>query len=164
MMPHPVSLKILKALYQGFRMTYHFLHFFYWNLKWKWEYLGSERPQTKFSEGGAFLVNWAVAPPRWCHTQFLYRFWKLRVRAFKWYLICGFFSTGKFFKWTKQETLNLSVPHSFSGTVPIPFEIENLLKGWSFLRYSFQRRRIRINIYQLNVPSSILFFLHLVLL
>ena len=25
--------------------------------------LGSERPQTKFSEGGAFLVNWAVAPP-----------------------------------------------------------------------------------------------------
>ena len=27
------------------------------------EYLGSERPQTKFSEGGAFLVNWAVAPP-----------------------------------------------------------------------------------------------------
>ena len=64
---------------------------FYWNLKWKWEYLGSERPQTKFSEGGAFLVNWAVAPPGWCHTQFLYKFWKLCVRAFKWYLICGFF-------------------------------------------------------------------------
>ena len=64
---------------------------FYWNLKWKWEYLGSERPQTKFSEGGAFLVNWAVAPPGWCHNQFLYKFWKLCVRAFKWYIICDIF-------------------------------------------------------------------------
>ena len=26
------------------------------------EYLGSEWVQTNFSEGGAFLVNWAVAP------------------------------------------------------------------------------------------------------
>ena len=29
----------------------------------KLEYLGSGRLQTNFSEGGAFLVNWAVAPP-----------------------------------------------------------------------------------------------------
>ena len=40
----------------------------YWNLEWKLEYLGSERLQTNFSEGGAFLVNWAVVPPGWCHT------------------------------------------------------------------------------------------------
>ena len=71
-----------------------------WNLTWKLEYLGSERPQTKFSEGGAFLVNWAVAPPGWCHTQFLYKFWKLCVRAFKWYLICGISSMGR---WSKQQ-------------------------------------------------------------
>ena len=88
-----------------------------WNLGWKLEYLGSERPQTKFSEGGAFLVNWAVAPPGWCHTQFLYKFWKLCVRAFKWYLICYIFSFGRWLKWTKRETLNLSVPYSFSATV-----------------------------------------------
>ena len=34
-----------------------------WNLERKLEYLDSERLQTNFSEGGAFLVNWAVAPP-----------------------------------------------------------------------------------------------------
>ena len=88
-----------------------------WNLEWKLEYLGSERPQSKFSEGGAFLVNWAVAPPGWCHTQFLYKFWKLCVRAFKWYIICGTFSNGRFFKWAKQKTVNLGVWHWFSETV-----------------------------------------------
>ena len=46
----------------------------YWNLEWKLDYLGSERRETNFSEGGAFLVNWAVAPPGWCHTQFLFKF------------------------------------------------------------------------------------------
>ena len=65
-----------------------------WNLAWKLEYLGAQRPQSKFSEGGAFLVNWAVAPPGWCHTQFLYKFWKLCVRAFKWYLISVCTSSG----------------------------------------------------------------------
>ena len=72
----------------------------YWNLEWKLEYLSFERLQTNFSEGGAFLVNWAVAPPGWCHTQFLYKFWKLCVRAFKWYLICGISSMGR---WSKQQ-------------------------------------------------------------
>ena len=88
-----------------------------WNLIWKLEYLGSERPQTKFSEGGAFLVNWAVAPPGWCHTQFLYEFWKLCVRAFKWYLICGISPTGRFFKWTRQKTLDLGVWFHSNTTV-----------------------------------------------
>ena len=34
----------------------------YCNLEWKLEYLGFERLQTNFSEGGAFLVNWAWRP------------------------------------------------------------------------------------------------------
>ena len=89
-----------------------------WNLGWKLEYLGSERPQTKFSEGGAFLVNWAVAPPGWCHTQFLYKFWKLCVRAFKWYLICGISSMGR---WSKQQNCQehfTAVSFVLSSTVP----------------------------------------------
>ena len=111
------------AIYEPFDLGYSNIRLlkalspFYWNLKWKWEYLGFERPQTKFSEGGAFLVNWAVAPPGWCHNQFLYKFWKLCVRAFKWYIICGIFSTGRFFKWAILLVIQPSVRESKSSTV-----------------------------------------------
>ena len=87
---------------------------FYWNLKWKWKYLGSERPQTKFSEGGAFLVNLAVAPPGWCHTQFLFKFWKPYIRAFKWYIICVIFCFERWRKWPKWKSINLGVWYWFS--------------------------------------------------
>ena len=113
------------AIFEPFDLGYSIIRLlkalspFYWNLKWKWEYLGSEKPQTKFSEGGAFLVNWAWPTPGWCHIQFLYKFWKLCVRAFKWYIICGTFSTGRFFKWARQKTVNLGVRYWFSETVHI---------------------------------------------
>ena len=119
---------------------------FYWNLKWKWEYLRFERPQTKFSEGGVFLVNWAVAPPGWCHNQFLYKFWKLCVRAFKWYIICGIFSTGRFFKWAILLVIQPSVRESKSPTVydkctilvitstnNVTNSIENIFFSWIYL-------------------------------
>ena len=89
----------------------------YWNSEWKLEYLGPEKSQSNFSESGAFLVNWAWPAPGWCHTQFLYKFWKLCVRAFKWYIICGTFSTGRWFKWTKRKTLNLGAQEAMSPTV-----------------------------------------------
>ena len=63
-------------------------------------------------------IFWAeLLYPGWCHTQILYKFWNLCVWAFKWYIICGTFSTGRFFKWAKQKTVNLGVWHWSSETV-----------------------------------------------
>ena len=81
-------IRLLKALSSG-----------NWNLEWKWEFLGPGKLQTSFSEGGAFLVIWQVAPPGWCHTQVLYKFSKPYIRALKWYTICVILFFGRWSKW-----------------------------------------------------------------